>query len=164
MTNSTHIADFWAAFLAERSEEPAKDLEFYEAFTFGSQPEMATYLANLVLNGVKTTTSTLMQEYEESDLRPPQPGDLSIVLDGTGEPVCIVQTIEVIVMPFNQVEDQFAHDYGEGDRTLEWWRENLWDYYVDECASRGWTADPEMSLLCERFQVVYKPQATRSHQ
>ncbi len=158
MTESEAIADFWAEFLsANSSTDLPPDMTYYESFTFGSRPETATRLAQLVLNGVKTATSGAMRDYEESGRRPPQPGDFSIVLDGSGAPVCIIETLEAKPIPFNQVDASFAYDYGEGARTLAWWLENLWESYVEEGEEKGWTPYPGMPLLCERFRVVYPP-------
>lgn len=57
---------------------------------------------------------------------------------------------------FKDIDAQFAYDYGEGERTLVWWKQHLWDYYRQECADLGRSATEEMPLVCERFQVVYK--------
>ena len=77
------------------------------------------------------------------------------------EPVCIIETTEVRVVPFCEVDARFAYDYGEGDRSLAWWRAHLWAYYVDECASlgrqAGRQAEGDMPLVCERFRVVFRP-------
>lgn len=43
---------------------------------------------------------------------------------------------------------------GEGERTLEWWKEHLWNYYAQECLQLGRQATEEMPLICERFRVV----------
>lgn len=157
MNDSSLVDEFWSAFLASRFRELPPDLSYYEAFCFGNGADMADRLAALVRSGVKTATSALLREFEESGRRPPHPGDLSVVLDGAGRPVCVIETIESSTIPFDQVDESFAVDYGEGDRTLEWWHENLWRYYVEECAVHGWIADRRMLLVCERFRVVYDP-------
>ena len=48
---------------------------------------------------------------------------MSVILDGTGSPVCILETISVEIHPFNEVGEQHAWEEGEGDRSLEFWRE-----------------------------------------
>jgi len=47
------------------------------------------------------------------------------------------------------VDAAFAHDEGEGDRTLASWREAHQVYF-----SRLGQFAPEMTLWCERFRVV----------
>jgi uncharacterized protein YhfF len=59
------------------------------------------------------------------------------------------------ILPFSEVDEEFARDYGEGDRTLAWWRPNLWRYYEQECRSLSRTPSEDMPLICERFEVVY---------
>ncbi len=45
------------------------------------------------------------------------------------EAVLIIQTIEVFVLPFNEVSEQFAFDEGEGDRSLAYWRKAHENYF-----------------------------------
>lgn len=153
--NATDIDAYWSAFLRSRAAGPPARASYYDAEPFGNTPEMADELAALVLSGVKTATSGLLWGYEAEGLAPPAPGDLSITLDGRGVPVCILEWTEVFVQPFDAVDQQFAYEYGEGKRTLAWWREALWDYYVAECAAHGWQPAPDMPLVCKRFRVVY---------
>ena len=156
MSDSTAVARVWSDFLRTRPDLPA-NLTYYEAFAFGSRPDSATSLARLVLDGAKTATSEAMRVYEESGQRPPRQGDFSVVLDGNGTPVCVIETREAGILPFNEVDDAFAYDYGEGDRTLTWWRDAMWEYYEADFKARGWAFSPEIPLLCERFRVVFVP-------
>jgi uncharacterized protein YhfF len=128
---------------------------YYEAFRFGNSEKMANELAAMVLNGTKTATSSLLWEYEHKGKKLMQVGDLHIVTNWNKEPVCIIETTERKIVPFNQTDAQFAYDYGEGDRSLEWWMKNLWDYYVEECAALGRQPSEDMPLVCERFRVVF---------
>ena len=150
---------FWEDY--RRSQpEPAPPRDYYEAFHFGNTQAMADKLAALVAGGVKTATSALLWHYEAAGKRLMQVGDLSIVTTWDGEPVCVIETTEVRVLPFNQVDAQFAYDYGEGDRTLAWWQERLWAYYQRECAGLGRPAREDMPLVCERFRVVFAGQGS----
>ncbi len=49
-------------------------------------------------------------------------GDYSVILNSSGEAVCIIKTLKVYVTSFNQVSDEHAFKEGEGDRSLEYWR------------------------------------------
>ncbi len=157
MPESPSVTAMWAAFLRSRPDLPS-DLTYYEAFSFGSQPDSATELANLVLAGIKTATSEAMQVFEDSGQRPPRVGDFSIVLDGSGTPVCITETLEMRVVPFDEVDAAFAYDYGEGDRTLAWWRDAMWEYYEQQSIAGGRSASKDMPLMCERLRVVFVPE------
>lgn len=64
-------------------------------------------------------------------------------------PVALVETVELTCRRFEDVDKSFAHDEGEGDRSLEYWRRAHRDYFTRQGAfSRG------MDLYCERFRLV----------
>ena len=48
-----------------------------------------------------------------------QVGDLSIVVDGSGRPVCMIETVELEIRPFGTVDEAFAYAYGEGKIAIE---------------------------------------------
>ena len=75
------------------------------------------------MSGKKTGTCSALWEWEAEGNPIPQPGLISIVLDGIGKPICIIETTEVLVCRFNAVDEEFAHAEGEGDLSLEYWRE-----------------------------------------
>ena len=59
---------------------------YFECFAFGDNPEMADELLALVLSGKKTATVSVVLENEQV----PSVGDLSLVLDGHGNPACVI--------------------------------------------------------------------------
>lgn len=81
---------------------------------------------------------------------------ITIVLDWNSDPLCIIETIEVNIKPYNQVDAQFAFEEGEGDRTLAYWRKAHWEYFSRVLASIGKEPNEDMPLVCERFRVIYK--------
>jgi len=154
MKNDAALEQFWNDFV--RSHPSLQVQRYYEAFRFGNTEQAANECADLVLSGVKTATSSLLWTFEQEKKPLMQVGDYSIVIDWNHHPVCIIQTTQVNIVPFKDIDAQFAYDYWEGDRTLAWWKQNVWDYYVQECAQLGRPATKEMPLVCERFRVVYK--------
>jgi len=107
--------------------------------------------ARLILSRKKTATSALPSDFKGPSQRPPRPGDLSLVLDGNGSPVCIVETKWVLTQQFGDVDEAFARDYGEWDGTLATWRERMLSHYADRLLS-----DPlATQLVCERFLRVW---------
>lgn len=154
MKHDAEIEQFWNDYAQSHPYLQAQ--RYYEAFRFGNTEQMANELAALVVSGVKTATSGLLWALEQEQQPVVQVGDYSIVTGWEQRPVCIIQTTEVNIVPFKDIDAQFAYDYGEGDRTLAWWKQDVWDYYVQECARIGRQATQEMPLVCERFQVVYK--------
>ena len=82
---------------------------------------MATELADLVVAGIKRATASLARDYGEGRESIPRPGDFVMMLDGKGHPRFIWRTTDVAIKPLSQVDDPFAYDEGEGDRTRVWW-------------------------------------------
>ena len=146
--------ELWRRYLREVwPDEPER--RYVEAFTFGNTEEAADRLAQLVLSGGKTATSELLWSREAGGTPLWHEGGESIVLNGRGEAVCVVRTTELRVIPFDQVDEAFILDYGEGDGTLAWWRRDIWAYYAEECRTLGREPGGDMPLICERFEVVY---------
>ena len=153
MHHNPTTEQFWNEAVQSCPELAGK--HYYEAFYFGNTESAANRLADLVLEGEKTATSSLLWTLEQENRPMLQVGDYSIVTTWDNVPVCVIETIELRTMPFKDVDAQFAYDYGEGDRTLGWWKEHIWDYYVQECAAIGRQATEDMPILCERLRVVY---------
>jgi uncharacterized protein YhfF len=84
-------------------------------------------------------------------------GDLSIIANWDGDPLCVVETTEVTITQFDQVSPQFAYDEGEGDRSLDYWRRVHWAFFAEECADIGREPAHNMPVVCERFRVIYRP-------
>lgn len=124
---------------------------------FGDSPEMADELGQLVLAGQKTATCSALWEWEAEGSEPPKVGTKTIVLDGAGQPLCILETTEVIIRSFHQVDARFAYDEGEDDRTLESWRREHWIYFLRALSRIGWQPTEDMPLVCERFRIVHPP-------
>lgn len=122
---------------------------------FGDNPELARELTALVLSGQKTATATLVWSWEAEEDRPPQPGDLEVVLHWGGAPAAVIEYTWVAVLPFAEVPADFAYDEGEDDRTLESWRAGHWRYFTRECARMGWTPSEEMPVICLRFRLLH---------
>jgi uncharacterized protein YhfF len=153
MAIPAHLLDFWNDFAGAAGTVDAA--RFYEAFCFGDSEALANELAALVLQGVKRATAASAWSFE-ADGRPlPQPGALSIVTGGSGRPLCIIETLSVDIVPFNEVSAEFAALEGEGDGSLPSWRHHHRQYFTRECerASRQFTEG--MLIACERFKVVY---------
>jgi len=150
--------DFW---LEAQQAHPALDAaRFYEAFAFGDSEAMATELADLVLDGAKQATASLAWTYEVEGRSPPRAGDLSIVTSWAQQPLCIIETTAVNVVPFNAVDESFAQDEGEGDRSLAYWRRGHTAFFERECVRIGRTPASDMPVLCEHFRVVFRPAHT----
>ena len=119
---------------------------------------MAEKLGALIViaSGTKTATCSALWEYEAEGEPLPETGLKIIVLDGNGDPMCIVETTELEVRPYGEVDARFAYEEGEGDRSLEYWREAHWRFFSRNLQDIGKEPATDMPLVCERFHVIYK--------
>jgi uncharacterized protein YhfF len=146
------IADSWWRDL--RRSRPELGLpERYDLWYFGDSEALARELLDLVLAGTKTATAGLVWGADEAGT--PKPGGHSLITDFAGTPHCVLQTVEVRVLPFDQVDADFARDEGEGDRSLAFWRDAHWRYFGRRCAEIGRRPALDMPVFCERFRLVY---------
>jgi uncharacterized protein YhfF len=148
MDHPTAITDFWARFRAATGHP---DAPFRVGGFAEEHPEVATELAALVLTGTKRATTGLLQEYMAEGEPLPQPGDLWIVTDGTGGPVCVTRTTSVEQRRYADVDEAFAFDEGESDKTLAGWRRaHAWHF-----DSIGHPVDDDTLLVLERFEKLW---------
>lgn len=128
-----------------------------EAWQFGAMPDK---LAQLVLEGKKTATASAYDQYLLHDEPLPsadsQPYDL--ILNSKDEPVCIIKTNKVTVLPFKEVSADHAYKEGEGDRSLAYWRKVHWELFSQWLAADDLTFTEDSLVVCEEFEVVYRPE------
>ena len=68
----------------------------------------------------------------------------------------MIETLSVVVMPFDEVGEDFVAVEAEDDCSLRYWREGHWKYFSGECERLGRKPDLRMLVLCETFEVVYQ--------
>lgn len=139
-------AAYWNSFWKEESGP-----DFISAWSFGASPDE---LAELVVRGIKTATCSGLVFYENEQERLPQAGDYSIVLNSGEEPVAIIQTTDVQIMPMNEVPVEFAEAEGEGDRSYEYWYKEHEKFFTNALQELGREFWEEMPLVCERFTLL----------
>lgn len=143
---------FWQAYIAGAPRHAGREMPPAEGFGMG--PEMADQLGALIVQGTKTATCSLLWEYEHEGEPVPQAGQLTIVTAGDGRPLCLIETWEVEIRQFAQVDARFAYEEGEGDRSLAYWRDAHWRFFTAVCDLIGRTPSEDMPLVCERFRVL----------
>lgn len=129
------------------------------AWSFGATPEQADELLALVLDGTKTATAGALADYQpdgDSAAEPlPEPGTLSILLDGAGHPRALIEATHVAVVRFDQVDEEHAYLEGEGDRSLGHWRQ-VHERFFAETSTDGRPHSPDMPVVLERFRVLHR--------
>ncbi len=123
----------------------------YDAWAFGDD---ADRLAELVKNGIKTATSSLLCFYELEDEELPTVGEYNIILDSQEEAVCIIRPVNVYVTSYDRISEEHAYKEGEGDRTLEYWKNVHREFFTEELKEIGKAFDTDLEVVCEEFEVV----------
>ncbi len=148
------IAEFWQRFLAA-TDRPL-DTPQPDAWPFGDSVELADELLALVLDGTKRATAGSVAEYEAEEEALPQVGDLEIVLDGGMQPRAVLQITDVRIGPLSSVDEEFAHDEGEGDRTRAYWLDAHTSFFERVLTRLGVEFSPDMETIFQRFDVPYQ--------
>ncbi len=90
-------------------------------WSFGDSPELADELLQLVWEGHKTATCSEYHAFKSEQA--PQVGDYSIVLDGAGQPSCVIRTRSLTLVRYCDVTAEMAAKEGEGDKSLAFWQQ-----------------------------------------
>lgn len=154
--DDNRIEAYWQSYLATLPADSSVRDERYLAEGWGDSPRMAEELGALISDGTKTATCSALWEYEAEGEPLPEVGVKTLVHDGAGSPLCIVETIEVEVRPYDEVDARFAYEEGEGDRSLEYWREAHWRFFSRTLPKVGREPTSDMPLICERFHIIYR--------
>lgn len=149
----TELDEYWNKFLQEKGLPPetrcAGDLTF-EAKGF-VQDELTT----LVVTGHKTAFFSSYATFAIDQEPLPVSGELYIVVNRAGKPVCVIELESVTVLPFNEVTWEMASKEGE-DEDLEAWRKKQTEYLEDEGAVLGFDFSPDIKVVYQSFKVIYK--------
>ncbi|GEM03130.1 RNA-binding protein [Halolactibacillus miurensis] len=127
----------------------------YQAWAFGYGKEVADELSDLVIKGIKTATASNFALYEVENEPLPKVGDYSVILDGDGKAVAIIETTRVEICPFDEVTAAHAFLEGEGDRSLAYWRDVHETFFKQELEEINQTFHEKIPVVCERFVRVF---------
>jgi uncharacterized protein YhfF len=147
------VQEYWNAFV--RSNPAISADTPYQVWFFGNTVKMALELAQLVIEGKKFATASLAAVNEIKPEQAPILKGYSVVTDFHGVPMCVIQTVEIRHLPFEDVDTQFASDEGEGDQSLEYWRDVHRRYFTQEAAELDLDFDERSFVCCERFRLLY---------
>jgi len=153
---SSNVDRYWEQYLASLPPGTPRPPGHAGTAAFGITEDDAREIAPLVMDGTKTASGGLVWSNEFDGTRGSRPGDRWVVVAGPDEPVCIIETTEVRIFPYDEVPGEYAWEGGEGDRTMPDWRRIYWEYIVSECSRIGRMPDRKAPLAMERFRVVYK--------
>ncbi len=149
------VQRFWDDFCA-RTGTPGDALTAVDSF--GDSPDLADELLALVLAGTKRATVDLVSAFEAAGAPLPSPGDHWVVLDGAGAPAAVLRTTEARTGLLHSVDEAFAFDEGEGDRTRDSWLEGHLAFFGRQGDRTGVPFDQHHEqIVFERFDLVWPP-------
>ena len=123
-----------------------------DAWAFGAS---ADELADLVLCGEKTATSSAYEFYKLENEPLPQAGSFDVILDSQDKAVCIIEITKVSVVPFNEVSAEHAFKEGEGDKSLAYWQQVHEAFFTESLAEAGLEFSQEMGVVLGEFRKIY---------
>ena len=145
------IKDYWNTFIEINPQY--KDRK-YEVWSFGYGNYQANYLLSLVRQNIKSGTSSALELYEENE-KVPEQNDISIITYGDGLPGCIIETVEIKIKKFDEINEYEALLEGEGNFSLEMWRNVHQNFFTKEYLEMGKEFHNKIPVIYERFTIVY---------
>lgn len=141
----------------KRKEGLEPDAEMaYDYYYFSNNEKDAEALAELTKTGGKRATTSIFNIYEWDKEPLPEVGEVSVIINISGDAQCVIKVTKVTVMPFLSVDETYALREGEGDKTLKYWREAHLMAFNAEMKEYGKKFNTNMKVVCEEFEVVYK--------
>ena len=86
--------EFWEAFCDHNADLNKEEL-YYDVWQFLDGARGCDRLASLCLAGIKTATSSVYETFEIDDMKVPEEGDYSIILDSDEVPLFILKDTKV---------------------------------------------------------------------
>jgi uncharacterized protein YhfF len=110
-------------------------------------------LVAAILDGTKTTTTGLADDYERDGEPLPRPGDREVVIDSAGEPVALIEIVTVRVLRVGDVDLAHALGEGEGYASVADWRAGHEAFWHSD-AMREYVGDPAFTVNDETLAVA----------
>ena len=152
----------WRQYTRTRTQ-PAPPEDDPPVEQFGDHAALTDELIDLVLAGTKRATAGLVVDFAHAGELLPRIGGHWIACDSAGRPRAILRTTELRLGPLASVDDAFAWDEGEDDRTRASWLAGHLAYFTRTQAARGEAWSDDLEVVFERFTVVWPPDAADRH-
>lgn len=111
--------------------------------------DLRRQLVEAVLRGEKTATASLRDQFVPNTDEPmPRVGEQIVLIGWDDEPLGVVETTEVRVVPAGEVDLQFSRDEGERFESVADWRAAHERFWSDRAIT------DETLVVCERFRLI----------
>jgi uncharacterized protein YhfF len=152
---SQQIKTFYERFLINLPADSSYRGRAWSPEKWGDSPEASDTLGALIAAGEKTASCTTYWAWAADRFRFPALGLLTMVLDGADNPLCIIETYELSLRKFKEVDAAFAAAEADGDRSLLHWRKSRWLWFTEQLKTLGHTMTEDMVLVCERYRRIF---------
>ncbi|MCB0390781.1 MAG: ASCH domain-containing protein [Bdellovibrionales bacterium] len=145
---------FWESYIDSLPQNERPKEPHVEASYAGSK-RITDKLIELYLEGKKTAGSSIKEDFISAGDPLPKVGNFWIILNSNEEPQCLVQTVKVVENKFYDVPLEIAIAEGEGDLSLEYWRNAHKKFYEPHLEDWGLSRIDDATVITEFFAVVY---------
>lgn len=149
----TKAEQYWTDFIKKNSGE-AKSAYCGE-ISFGWNAQLSLELSLLVLSGKKTAACAAMESYVLDNEPLPKEGNTYVLVDWEENPMGIIRTKKVTVLPYSAVTWDMAQKEGE-DSSMEEWRLSHDEAFEEDADLMGYDFTPEMPVVFEEFELIYR--------
>jgi uncharacterized protein YhfF len=116
----------------------------------GTPGAMRQRLNELILSGRKRATAGLLRDYEHEGVELESVGERLALVDDDMRRIAITEVVQVATVPFGDVSWEFAMAEGEGDTSIEEWREGHRRFWK----SVGEVVDESTPVVLVWFELV----------
>jgi uncharacterized protein YhfF len=128
--------------------------EEFPSIEFGLTVADRDASARLALSGVKRATTSLLAGYAFDREPVPVAGLRSVVRDGRGRKIAVIETVRVETRRFCDVDAVYAAIEGEGDGSLAHWQRLHRIYFGAECVRVGVPWSETIEVVLDYFRLV----------
>ena len=145
--------EFWEKYA--RESRLGDEAKYAGDFGFEAKGFFGTERLAALLAGKKTAAFFSYATFAVDNEELPVSDERYIVRGADGEPLCVIRTTRVQVIPYDQVSWELAQREGE-DSSIEEWRDRTRENLEEEGAVVGFDFAPDIRLVCVEFEVVFR--------
>lgn len=138
---------------------PRPDVSELPRAEFAFPGPLRDQLVEAILNGRKTSTTSLKLQYEVEDEPLPDVNERSLLVDSAERSIAVLETTGVHIVALADVDLAHVLDEGEGYETVKQWRA-AHEQFFQSASMRlvlqlpHFTVDDTTLVVLERFEVV----------
>ena len=145
--------EYWEKFLNEKGLDP--ESKYAGVFDFEAKGFAGTERIAALLAGRKRAVFFPYSSYAIDNEVLPVSDEHYLILGADREPLCVIKTTSVQIVPFDQVTMEMVAKEGE-DSSMEEWREKTRENLEEEGQIVGFEFSPDIKLVYMEFEVVYR--------